>query len=355
MNFAFVNSTRKWGGVKTWCLDMGVALKAQGHGVFLFGRKGPFVDKALALGLSARAVCFGSDINPGVILFFLRFFQRERIDTVVVNVSKDLRSAGIAARLAGVQVIQHVGSPGDLPDTLHIRLAQRLVRSRVVCCSEFVRRRFLDNVPLFRNYDVTTLHPGTVVPESQALDSHEPPVIVATSQLNPDKGHQDLLLALARLRDEKTAFRAVIAGTGTLEAELRTRCTGLGLDPLVEWTGFTTDVPGLLRRADIFVLPTPEEPLGIALEEGLAQGLAPVARNNGGVPEIWPLACREYLVEGEEGPEAIYRALKNLLGLPREDLLALRRAAWEHARTAFPIETQARKFAQWAAQRPASR
>lgn len=355
MNFAFVNSTRKWGGVKTWCLDMGVALKAQGHGVFLFGRKGPFVDKALALGLSARAVCFGSDINPGVILFFLRFFQRERIDTVVVNVSKDLRSAGIAARLAGVQVVHRIGSPGDMRDTFRTRLTHGLVRPRLLCCSEFTCRGFLQTIPSFRKYDALALHPGTAVPERLEIQPHEPPVIVATSQLNPDKCHEDLLLALARLRDEQVAFRAIIVGTGSAEAELKALCTRLGLDSLVTWSGFTTDVKGRLRQGDIFVLPTGCEPLGIALEEGLAQGLAPVARNNGGVPEIWPLACREYLVEGEEGPEAIYRALKNLLGLPREDLLALRRAAWEHARTAFPIETQARKFAQWAAQRPASR
>jgi hypothetical protein len=30
MNIAFVNSTKKWGGVKTWCLDMATALREQG-------------------------------------------------------------------------------------------------------------------------------------------------------------------------------------------------------------------------------------------------------------------------------------------------------------------------------------
>lgn len=347
MVIAFVNATKKWGGVKTWCLDMGGALAARGHEVHVLGRPGDFVDKAAASGLKARAVSFGFDYNPASTLFFLNYFRRHRVDVVVGNVARDMRTAGLAARLLGLQVVQHVGSGGDFPESASTRLALRLLRPRHICCSEYVRQAILRFVPSLAGHEVHALHPGTAVPGSPALEPHEPPVLVATSQLNADKGHADLLDALARLRAEGLTFRAVIAGTGKLEALLAAQATRLGLDGLVEWTGFTTDVGAVLRRGDIFVLPTFVEPLGIALQEAMAAGLAPVARNAGGVPEIWPGACLRQLVAPGPGPEGLHGALRGLLTMPRSELMGLRRAAWDHARRNFEISAQAGRFAAW--------
>ncbi|GAB6124537.1 glycosyltransferase [Humidesulfovibrio idahonensis] len=347
MRIAFVNATRKWGGVKTWCLDMATALQAQGHAVWIFGRGGEFVDKAALQGVAARAVNFGFDFNPLAIAYFFYFFLTRRVDVVVVNIARDLRTAGVAARLLGLQIVQHVGSGGDFEDIPMVRLVHRLLRPRLLCCSRYVGERILIHVPSMQGQETHALHPGVRVPPVPALAAHTPPVVVATSQLNADKHHADLLTALARLKDDGVAFRAVIAGRGSLEQELKDRAEALGLAESVEWAGFTTDVPALLARGDVFVLPTFIEPLGIALEEAMAAGLAPVARASGGVPEIWPPACRAFLAPPDPGPEGLEQALRVLLTLPEQERLALRRAAWEHARASFNLPDQAARFAQW--------
>ncbi len=350
MVIAFVNATKKWGGVKTWCLDMGRALAARGHEVHVLGRPGDFVDKAAAAGLTARAVRFGFVYNPLSVLSFLAYFRRHKVDVLVGNVAQDMRTAGLAARLLGLQVVQHVGSGGDFPESATTRLALRLLRPRHICCSEYVRRAILSFVPSLAGHEVHALHPGTAMPPAPGLEAHEPPVVVATSQLNPDKGHADLLDALARLKAEGVAFRAVIAGTGSLEGQLKAKAAQLGLDGVIEWTGFTTDVGAVLRRGDIFVLPTYIEPLGIALQEAMAAGLAPVARNAGGVPEIWPAASRAQLVAPQPGPDGLHGALRSLLTMPRGELLELRRAVWSHARESFELGAQAGRFADWLGQ-----
>ncbi len=127
MRIAFVNATRKWGRVKTWCLDMGVELSGQGHEVWIFGQRGAFVDKAARLGLHARAVRFGFDFNPVAILFFLFSFWLNHVDVVVVSLARDLRTAGVAARLLGRQVVQHVGSGGDFEDYVLVRLMNKFI------------------------------------------------------------------------------------------------------------------------------------------------------------------------------------------------------------------------------------
>ncbi len=354
MNVAFVNSTKKWGGVKTWCLDMATALRDQGHAAYIFGRRGAFVDKASAQGVPARAVVFGFDFNPLLISYFLYFFLTRRIDVVVVNVAKDLRTAGIAARLLGLQVVQHVGSAADFDDDPMVRLVQRIVRARLVCCSEFVRAGILRHVPSFAGYDVHALHPGVRVPADPAFAAHEPPVLVTTSQLNHDKRHFELFQALAVLRDEGLDFRLLVVGTGELEEELHGLSKELGLDEVVQWTGFTPDVAGMLASADIFVLPTLWEPLGIALQEAMAAGLAPVARGGGGVPEIWPPACREFLAPADPGGEPYLAPLRRLLNMSGPERLAVRRAAWQHARDSFALPDQAARLARWMAQPPAA-
>ncbi|OIO03326.1 MAG: hypothetical protein AUJ49_04640 [Desulfovibrionaceae bacterium CG1_02_65_16] len=353
MRIAFVNATRKWGGVKTWCLDMGQELAEQGHAVWIFGRHGAFVDKAARLGLPARAVRFGFDFNPFAVLYFLFFFFFNRVDVVVVNVARDLRTAGVAARLLGRQVVQHVGSGGDFEDLVLVRLVHKLVRPRLLCCSEYVRERIRIYVPSTREAELYALHPGVRVPESPSFAEHEPPVVIATSQLNADKRHADLLEALSRLMNDGVAFHVIIAGTGRLAEELKTLAQDLGLHDRVEWTGFTPDVPALLARGDIFALPTLVEPLGIALEEAMAAGLAPVARGAGGVPEIWPEACQEFLASPDAGPDGLERALGALLAMPAAERLSLRRAAWEHARACFNLPEQAARFATWMENPPA--
>jgi glycosyltransferase involved in cell wall biosynthesis len=350
MRIAFINSTKKWGGVKTWCLDMGTALEAQGHSVWIFGRRGSFVEKACSIGLRARGVTFGFDFNPLLILYFLLFFLARRIDVVVVNVSKDLRTAGVAARLLKRQIVQHVGSAADFEDTPMVRLLQRLLAPRLLCCSEYVRAGILKHVPSLRRQELCALHPGVRVPEEPRSSGNTPPVVISTSQLNADKHHADLLEALGRIKNDNIAFRAIIAGTGSLAGELKARAEALGLGERVEWTGFTTDIPELLLRGDVFVLPTLIEPLGIALQEAMAAGLAPVARAGGGVPEIWPERCREFLVPAVAGPEGLEKALRRLLAMTEEERRGLRRAAWEQARTRFNLPDQAALFAQWMAQ-----
>lgn len=352
MNIAFVNSTRKWGGVKTWSLDMACALREQGHRCHILGRAGDFVDKALALGLPARAVRFGFDYNPPSVAAFAAYFRRQAIDVVVLNVAKDLRTAGAAARLLGIRAVQHVGSAADFDDTPMVRLAQRLVRPRMLCCSDFVRRGIVEHVPWLKNWEVAALHPGVRVPAEPDFPAHEPPVVVTTSQLNDDKCHEYVLYALGRLKRQGLDFRMVVAGSGKLADVLRAIALEHGIAENIEWTGFTSDVAGVLRRGDIFVLPTPKEPLGIALQEAMAAGLAPVARNGGGVPEIWPEACREFLVASDYSADGLEAALRRLLSMTAEERLGYRRAAWAHAKASFDLPGQAARFARWLAEAP---
>lgn len=347
MNIAFVNSTRKWGGVKTWCLDMATNLRQQGQSTFIVGRAGPFTEKCRAAGIPTETHEFGFDLNPASIVYFLNYFCRNAIDVLVANVSKDLRTAGIAARMLGIPIVQHIGAPRDVVDSAKTRLTQRLLKPSIVTCSQHVTDRLRSLVPIFEQYEVQAIHPGTRPADSPPGSCRVPRTIIATSQLNGDKGHRDLLGALHLLKEKGIDFRCIIVGTGNYADKLHTMSEEYGLADLVEFTGFVTNVQAQLARADIFVLPTFAEPLGIALEEAMAHGLVPVARDAGGPPEIWPPDMRELLMSPEDGAAGFAQRLESLLHLSDESLLDMKHRVYNHAVDTFELNKQARIFLQW--------
>ena len=111
-------------------------------------------------------------------------------------------------------------------------------------------------------------------------------VVFTAAVLVVRKGHAVLLDAVERLVHEGLPMHWVICGTGPLRADLEAQVGARGLVRHVTFTGFSADVAGLLPGADVFVLPSLHEGLGIAAMEAMAAGLPVVATRVGGLPEI---------------------------------------------------------------------
>ena len=347
MNIAFVNATRKWGGVKTWCLDMGNALKNRGHAVYVYGRPGPFPEKAKKMGLNAQEVYFGVDGNPVAVWFFLKEFRKHNIDLCICNISKELRTAGIAAKLLGIPIVQHLGDPGDLKNRLKTWMTQYFLAPRLVTCSEFCKAGLLRSVPMLSRYDFQAIHPGVLPAKVFPCAVHEPRVIVTSCQLDKDKGHKDMFYALKIARERGFLFRCIVVGTGPDKEFVQEQCVLMGLDDITTFTGYVSNVQEQLAKGDIYVLPSYCEALGIALEEAMAQGLACIARRSGGVPEIWPSSQERLLVQPRDGGIELAESLCYLLGLSDEGILEVKKDFYNHAVRTFHIENQAEKFESW--------
>jgi glycosyltransferase involved in cell wall biosynthesis len=117
--------------------------------------------------------------------------------------------------------------------------------------------------------------------------------VLSVGRLVWEKGHQDLLRALALLRGDGREVSALIVGAGPEESRLRAHARDLGLDGAVEWrTSVAYDeMPGVFAGASCFVLaslPTMwwEEQFGMVLAEAAAAGLPIVAASSGAIPEV---------------------------------------------------------------------
>lgn len=137
----------------------------------------------------------------------------------------------------------------------------------------------------------------------------------AASRLSPEKGFEYLLRAVAMLRDRGVELAVVLAGDGPSRATLERVTDELGLRDRVEFVGEVAhhDVPAILRRLDIFAMPSTWEGFGVSALEASALELPVVASNIHGIPDV--------VLHGETGllvpPEdvgALAEALARLAG-----------------------------------------
>ena len=112
--------------------------------------------------------------------------------------------------------------------------------------------------------------------------------LVTVARLNPAKGHDVTMRALARLRGSGRNVRLSIVGAGPEQSALEALRTRLGLDGIVHLAGSLSedDVIQRLGSADAFVLASRSEPLGVAYMEAMALGLPTIGTDAGGVGEI---------------------------------------------------------------------
>jgi glycosyltransferase involved in cell wall biosynthesis len=134
------------------------------------------------------------------------------------------------------------------------------------------------------------------------------PVIGTVSRLNPVKGVDFLIQALAQV-DGGTL---VVIGDGPKRAMLEILASYLGVAGRIHWLGHRRDVPHLLPALDVFVQPSLHEGLPNAVLEAMAAGLPVVATAVGGTPEVVVDGITGLLVPPSD-PDTLAQAITILL------------------------------------------
>lgn len=124
------------------------------------------------------------------------------------------------------------------------------------------------------------------------------PLVLSPGRLVWEKGHQDVMRAIALLRSGLNGISPIevdlcIVGTGPEEARLREYARELGLSDVVEFRGFIPydEMPDVYGRSACMVLASLpiwswEEQFGMVLAEGMAAGVPILASSSGAIPEV---------------------------------------------------------------------
>jgi glycosyltransferase involved in cell wall biosynthesis len=188
---------------------------------------------------------------------------------------------------------------------------------------------------------VTVVHNGIVTGPDLSIelrgDSEGEVVIAYVGQLKAFKRVDRIIRALALTN--RPDVRVLIAGSGPLEGSLRALAEELGVTGRVLFLGWTPDVLAVLRQADVIVLPSEGEPFGLAMVEGCAEGLLPVAFSDGG-GALECISPDGRVVDSVEELAELFQGIEGSEALSPEARRA--RAAW--AREQFPISRTATAY-----------
>lgn len=150
------------------------------------------------------------------------------------------------------------------------------------------------------------------------------PVLVVPANIRHAKGHDVLFRALALLGERDLAL--LLPGREeSIAGQWRVLAEQLGVAPRVHWLGFRTDLPRLLRAADVVVMPSRREGLPLALLEAMALGGLPVVTDVGEMGALVRQAGG-WVVQPEQ-PRALAAALEEALAGGQRHQEARNRAA----------------------------
>ncbi len=126
---------------------------------------------------------------------------------------------------------------------------------------------------------------------AEARQRHSPdgrPLLLFFGRLEWEKGVQDLIAGLARVRRSHPGTRLVVAGTGSHAAWLADQARKHRVRRAVDFVGHLSDrhLTAVLAAADAVVLPSRYEPFGIVALEAAAAGTPLVASTAGGLGEV---------------------------------------------------------------------
>jgi glycosyltransferase involved in cell wall biosynthesis len=222
---------------------------------------------------------------PGYLVGFRGFMRQQRPDVVHANTLVTIPEAVIARRI-GCATVMHIHEtlrPGPrgavaariVRATVHVSIAPS-VASAAALATRGVRARVIPN--------------GVELPATHGQrDGTKRPLVIGTLGTISRRKGSDVFVDAARevmaeLDPSEVHFRMI--GPPAPEPERawaervleRARAAGIH-------HGMSDDVPSELRRWDILVMPSREDPFPLAVLEGMASGLAVVGTAVGGIPE----------------------------------------------------------------------
>ena len=296
LKILFSESSPNLGGQELQLLQQMTVLQQRGVEVKLACRPSSGISHAARQrSLALEPIAFRNSLHLPSILRIRRLLQTWRPDVVVSHSGHDANVCGLAARLMRQrprmvrvrtyqQGIPHAWSYNWLADISLVPSQE--MRARILRNPRIVAERIQILYPGLDFVEIARAAQQALPQELTAwLARHPGRLLVHAAMLRPEKGHLFMLDVLAQLLPRFPDLRYVIAGEGTQRALIEHRVRALGITEHVCLAGLLQPVAPLLQRAQLVIMPSWVEPLGMAQIEALSLGVAVVASDVDGIPE----------------------------------------------------------------------
>lgn len=317
-HLCFVNSLRGWGGAEIWFLDTALALRERGHGVSIIAQPdSELCRRARQAGLRVGAIPIRFDAAPWTLARLIHFFRRGRVTAVVTNLTKDLKAAATAGRLAGVgTLLASRESDFPLKNKAYYRWYFTRLATGLLVNSEATRRTVRRSAPWLSEERVHLLYKGIDLQKFHPVEEAAEPVVGFAGQLIARKGLACLMQAWTALEMRGGTAHLRLAGAGPMLSEVEGWRRGLQHPDRVEILHQVEDMPAFYQGCRLLAMPSRSEGFGLSAAEALACGVPVVATDASSLPEIVRHQQNGRLIPVDDH-EALTDAMAELLDNPQ--------------------------------------
>ncbi|MBI9017219.1 MAG: glycosyltransferase family 4 protein [Phycisphaerae bacterium] len=287
----------------------------------------------------------------------IKFCRQYEIDVLHAHLEKPVIGCLLASFFCKAKIVVHEHGPvcrKNLRCGIY-RFLFRLLQNRadaVVAVSENIKGELVKRIGLdeskvsvvYNSIDWKRFQVGVNVRSEQRkmLGIGDGQFVVGYfGRLNSVKGVDLFLKAIPLLLRQRNDIAFIVAGAGPMLAELKQYSIDNNFADKVNFTGFREDMENVYAVSDVAVVPSRQEPFGIAALECMASGVGIVSSGVDGLGEFLVDGQTALITKGNN-PESIYQSVLTLID-NAELLRAIQTNALKESKK-FGVETQMKQL-----------
>ena len=323
MKILFIANHLNVGGISSYLLTLAGGLKQKGHQVYLVSGGGELEGKFIQAGITLfkAPLKTKNEISPKIIFSFWKLrkaAQKFNIDLI----HSHSRTTQVLGDLLGRSLAKpHIFTCHGF---FKPKLSRRIFGcwgQKVIAVSQQVKEHLICDFKLDAR-KISVIHNGIDTKSfgdfsgrdlmRKGLGVNDNLLVGIIARLSNVKGHIYLIRAMPRVVKIFSTARLLIIGEGKMKNALVKEADILGIKEKVLFIPFASNTRDLLAAMDIFVMPSLQEGLGLALMEAMAQGVAVVGSKVGGIKTLIQDRLNGLLVAPADAP-ALAQAIIILL------------------------------------------
>jgi len=299
MNILFLANHLNTGGITSYITNLSTGLKKRGHNLFIASSGGELFGTLKDAGIFCWYVPMNTknEFSLKIARSAFRLSKRIKSNHIDIVHSNSRTTQVLGCILKRFNNVRHIF-------TCHGFFKRRLSRrifpcwsDEVIAISAQVQEHLINDFRLSKErislicngIDTERFTPVSFNNKKEAkisLGLSSNPVIGILARLSDVKGHKYLIEAMKEVLLVYPNAQLLIAGEGRMEIGLKRLARDLNINRSVHFVSNAIDTRKIISALDLFVLPSLQEGLGLALMEAMSMGLAVVGSAVGGIKTL---------------------------------------------------------------------
>lgn len=274
-----------------------------------------------------------------------KIIQNENYDIIHSHMPRTVTISRLAGMAAKIPMVHHIHSPTlfEGESTVNNILSGILERvsligaDRIIPCSEGMAK-YARQIGI-REKKISVVLNGipAIGPDPSKQEPSDEWVFGMVALFRPRKGLEYLLQAMHSLKIKGYQFKLRAIGgfkSEEYEQEIKKMVADLEIGNLIDWVGFSKNVPDELKKLDCFILPsTKGEGLPIAILEAMSAGIPSITTDIPGSNEVLREGIDGFYCKPEDA-DSLASAMEKLMN-QRENWHSISKSAYERQQECF--------------------